>query len=390
VQVRRQYVLFFVLVAAVVAAGFWQGRRNRTAVDVLSAVPADAWLVASVDVEALRASPIAQPLLGPAGEAGGAGKGSASAVIQGLGTLTEACGFDPVARIDQVVLCSPEGGERGDFGVALTGRFTRDELTQCADKISRARGGKPETSRRGAFAILEDKADAAHTRFAYREGGPFLVGRGAWLDAMIDAAEASSARERPEHAALRQSLAPKPGEARRSIVVTALLPSSVRDRLRAELGAELGSDGERAYASVLAVASAGFALGTGGPGSATDLAVELRCDSADACAEVKTLLERKRLGFSRDLGLRLVGVGPLIDSLQVTVQGPSLSATAHAPTDDLARAARRVLDFRSAPRRPADAHPDGAPTPSNSAAVDGGWPARTPAATTFDTGASKY
>ena len=349
-QVRRQYVLFFVLVTGVVAAGFWLGRRGSS-VGVLMAVPADAWLVATIDVEALRASPLAQPLLG------GGDAGRAASIVPGLGALTDACGFDPVTRVDQIVLCSPEGGERGDFGVAFTGRFTRDELTQCADKITRARGGSPETTRRGAFAILENKADAAHTRFAYREGGPFLVGRGAWLDAMIDAAEGKGPKERPEHAALRQSLAPKSGEAPRAVVVTALLPSGVRDRLRGELGAELGSEGERAYASVLAVASAGLALGTGGPGSSTQLAAELHCDTADACVEVKTLIERKRLAFSRDLGLRLVGIGPLADSLAIAVQGASLSAEAQAPTDDLARALRRALDYR-APQRV---------TPANSA-----------------------
>ncbi len=347
VRAARPYVLFFALVAAVVAAAFWLGRRGSS-VDILTAVPADAWLVATIDVEALRASPLAQPLLG-AGEGGDTASRAAS-VIPGLGTLADACGFDPLTRIDRVVLCSPEGGERGDFGVAFTGHFTRDELTQCADKITRARGGSPRTTTRGAFSILDSDADAARTRFAYRQGGPFLVGRGAWLDAMIDAAEGKAPRERPEHAALRQALAPKSGEAPRAVVVTALLPSGVRDRLRGELGAELGSEGERAYASVLAVASAGLALGTGGPGSSTRLAAELHCDTADACGEVKTLLERKRLAFSRDLGLRLVGVGPLVDSLTVAVQGSSLSAAAQAPTDDLARALRRAFEYR-APRR---------------------------------------
>jgi hypothetical protein len=361
----RQYALFFVLVAVVVAGAFWLGRRGSSAA-VLTAVPADAWLVATIDVEALRASPLAAPLLG--GGEGGDTASRAASVIPGLGTLTDACGFDPVTRIDQVVLCSPEGGERGDFGVAFTGHFTRDELTQCADKITRARGGSPETTTRGAFSILENKADAAHTRFAYRQGGPFLVGRGAWLDAMIDAAEGKAPRERPEHAALRQALAPKSGEAPRALVVTALLPSGVRDRLRSELGAELGSEGERAYASVLAVASAGLALGTGGPGSTTQIAAELHCDGADACSEVKTLVERKRLAFSRDLGLRLVGIGPLVDSLTVAVQGSSLSAATQAPTDDLARALKRAFDYR-APRRVIPANSVGS---ALAAAPDGG------------------
>ncbi len=364
-QVRRQYALFFVLVAGVVAVAFWLGRRSSSA-GVLTAVPADAWLVATIDVEALRASPLAQPLLGAAGAGDAASR--AASVIPGLGTLTDACGFDPVTRIDQVVLCSPEGGERGDFGVAFTGHFTRDELTRCADKITRARGGSPKTTARGAFSILENEADAAHTRFAYRQGGPFLVGRGAWLDAMIDAAEGKAPRERPEHAALRQALAPKSGEAPRAVVVTALLPSGVRDRLRGELGAELGSEGERAYASVLAVASAGLALGTGGPGSSTQLAVELHCDTTDACGEVKTLIERKRLTFSRDLGLRLVGIGPLVDSLTVAVQGSSLSAAARAPTDDLARALERAFEYR-APRRVPPANSVGS---GPAAAPDGG------------------
>jgi hypothetical protein len=372
VQVRRPYVLFFALVVAVVVGGLWWGRRGQH-VDVLAAVPADAWLVVTIDVAALRASPLAAPLLGKGQDAGP--RPAADSAIPGLGTLADACGFDPLTRIGQVVVCSPEGGERGDFGVAFTGEVTRDELQQCADRIARARGGQPRTSRRGAFYVLEDQADAAHTRFAYREGGPFLVGRGPWLDAMIDAAEGKAPRERPEHATLRQALASKPGEAPRVAYVTAVLPAGVRQKLRAQLGDELGSEGERRYASVLAVGEVGLALGTSGPGSTTDLAAELRCDTADACAEVKTLLEHERLVVSRDLALRLVGIGPLVDSLTISTAGSGLSATAHAATDDLARAVQRVLDFR-APRRPA---------PSPSALPDAGAPPATP----FDSGASK-
>ena len=78
-----------------------------------------------------------------------------------------------------MVVTSPENGERGDFGVAFTGDFTQDELTQCAENVIRARGGTPSRRRRGAFTLVEDTGDAGHARLAYREGGPFLVGSGA-------------------------------------------------------------------------------------------------------------------------------------------------------------------------------------------------------------------
>jgi hypothetical protein len=371
-RAARQYAVFLALVAAVVAGGFWTaGHRQHGG--VLDAVPRDAWLVLTVDAAALRASPLAQPLLGT----------QATTAIPGLGSLADGCGFDPLARLKELVLCSPEGGERGDFGVAFTGDFTRDELARCADKVMHARGGSSVTSQRGAFAVLEDATDPGHTRFAYRDGGPFLVGRGAWLDAMIDAADGKAERMRPEHAALRASLAARPGEAPRSVVLTALLPATVRQRLRGELGGDTGEvagEGERAYAGVLAVEAAGLAVGTGGPGSVTDAAAELRCETPDSCVEVKGLLERKRLAFSKELGVRLIGLGPLLDSLQLEVdaQGTTLRATARASTDELSRAVKRVLDFRSGSANKGNppAAPSAlaaAPLPAPAAAVrDGG------------------
>ena len=124
--------------------------------------------------------------------------------------------------------------------------------------------------------------------------------------------------------------------------------------------AELGGEGEKSFAGVLGVSAVGLAVGTGGPGSTTDLTVEMHCESASACDEVDKLVERKRLAFSRDMGVRLVGLGPLLDSLAVASHGVTLSASASAPTDDLARAVQRVLDFRS--------RLGGAPPPSASPA----------------------
>ena len=350
-RARRQYTLFFLLVVAVVAGGFWMARRPRRDVpEALSAVPRDAWLVLAADAAALRASPVAAPLLGAGGRT----------VVPGLGPLADACGFDPVARLRDLVVCAPEGGERGDFGVAFTGDFTREELSRCADRVIRARAGNPVASTREGYAVLEDVADPAHARFAYRDGGPFLVGRGAWLDAMIDAASGKGERARTTHAALREALAPRGGEGPPALELTAVLPAAVRQKLRAELGSEIGTEGERAYAAVLAVEAAGLSVGPGAGGT-TELHVEVRCETADACTQVKGLVERRRLSFSRDLGLRLVGLGPLLDSLSVDAQGASLSVRSRAPSDELARALQRLVDSRT--RRP----PPAASTPQSSA-----------------------
>ncbi len=358
---RRQYLLFFGLVLSVIAAAFALGRRPGSA-SLLDSVPRDAWLVATIDVTALRASPLAKPILG----------GGEKTPIPGLGPLVARCGFDPVTRLREVVVTSPENGERGDFGLAFSGDFTKDELWKCAENVIRARGGSPAASTRGGFTLVEDTSDALHARLAYREGGPFLVGRGPWLDAMIDATEHKADGLRADHTELRAALAGKSGTPP-AIVVTALLPAPMRDRLKAELGPELGGEGEKAYAGVLAVSAAGLAVRLGGQtpnpaDSTTDIAAEMRCETVTACEEVKKLIERKRLAFSRDLTVRLIGLGPLLDSLAVDGHGAAITATAHASSDELARGIQRVIDFKS---RPAPVPPPApaSPSPSGSSAA---------------------
>jgi hypothetical protein len=372
VQTRRQYILFFALVAAVVAAALILGRPRKAA--LLDAVPRDSWLVVTVDVAALRQSPLAKPLLGG---------GDKAAAVPGLGTLVSQCGFDPMVKLREVAATSPENGERGDFGVAFTGDFTKDELVACASNTIKARGGSPTTATRGGFTVVEDSGDPKHARVAYRDGGPFLVGRGAWLDAMIDAVEGKGERMRPEHVALRDGFAPKAGTPASAILATALLPSAMRERLKSEVSSELGlgeegkgSAGNATYLAVLGVSAAGLSVSTGGEGSTTEIAARLECESASQCDEVKTFIERKRLALSREMGVRLIGLGPLLDSLALDARGKVLAVTARASSDELARGVQRALDFSSRGRdatvRPAQAQQPPAPgtsAPSASASA---------------------
>jgi hypothetical protein len=274
--------------------------------------------------------------------------------------LPDACGFDPVPRLRQLAVASPEGGERGDFGVALDGDLTKAELSRCAEKIIGARGGSASTTQRGSFSVVENAADAKRTRMAYRDGGPFLVGRGGWVDAMIDAfgGKRATLSNNAQHMSLRSSLAAAGGTTP-TAMLTAVLPKALRERLKTEMSAEGGGEGDRAYAAVLAVEAAGVALTDRGGGQ-TGLTAELRCETPDACAEVKRLIDRKRADFAKGFAARLLGLSPLLDSMTVSTQGVSLSLSAHASSAELADAVGRLLDLR---------RPSAAPAPTGSDAA---------------------
>jgi hypothetical protein len=318
-------VFFALVAAAAITALLVAHKRSRGT--VLSAVPRDAWLLATVDVESLRPSPLAQALFGSGG-----------VTIPGLGKVSEACGFEPLARLTRVALVAPEA--EGDFGIAFEGDFGRAELARCAEQVLRARGGNPSTEIHGSFVVVGDVA-SARARLAYRDGGPFLVGRGAWLGSMIDAVVGKAERARPELLALRTHLLQRAGgSSGPAVVVAALLPKAMRDQLRTEM--QEPSRESEPYAAVLSVDRAGVSVETGAAGSTTRLDAELHCESTEACAQVKTLIERKRFAASTSPALRLAGLGAAIDSLAVEQNGMMLSVKAEVPTDALARAASRL------------------------------------------------
>ncbi len=362
VTTRQRNLSFLLAVAVLASIGLYlaQPQGGLARGGILGAIPRDAFLVVTIDVEALRVSPLAVPLLG-----------GDSTKLLGVGALAETCGFDPLTRVKELALAVPEGGDHGDFGLLAMGDLRQAELLDCAQKVIVARGGHPKMGKRGTFTTVEDDDDpgGAKPRIALREGGPLLVGRGAWLQSMIDAAEGKipSVRAGSPHLALREALtAHRDGKPARSIIATAVLPKSLRERLKREMGAEIGAaepGSNVAMGGVLSVETAGVAITAGAAGQESEAAAELRCESTEACDEVKKLILKKRLGFSQDFGARLIGLGPLIDSLVVETNATALTASAHAPTEDVAKALDRVLKLRNERPRPAPPAPSGAPPP---------------------------
>jgi len=333
---------FFLALALAAAGSLAYAALTRASGGPLDAVPADSYLVATVDVAGLRASPLYAFLF-------------EKDRTWGLGDLALACGFDPLTRIQELDIAIPETGEPGDFGVAASAEVTREELVVCAENIAGARGEPHRAETVGRFHMLENQKGHA---LAVHENGPILVGRAAMVRAMIAASEkrARGVRSNAEHMALRTALVP-PG-VKALVVATALLPKDLRDRLKGEMGAELGVDGSNAaFAGVLGVSAAGLSVRATEDGM-LEARAELHCESETACAEVKKLALAKRLLWSQDLALRVVGLGALIDALEVDAQGKVLTAKTRARVADLSSTLERIQKLRGrvASPRPKESH----------------------------------
>jgi hypothetical protein len=324
------------------------GSAASSRASVLDAVPEDSFLVVTMAIPELRASPLAAPLLKVATSLGG------------MGNAETECGFDPFARVDEVAVTVPEE-TTGELGVAVVGRLDRKELIECAKRVIAARGGTAEVAPAPAHPsftrIEEASALSGKPSLALREDGMLLVGKGPWLDKMMEAADGKrpSLKKNERHMALRASV----GEGR-SVVMTVLLPAALRDRLKREMADEIEGAENPAMAGVLGVGSAAIALAAGAPGGTTELVAELRCDSAEACSQVRTLVLRKCAAWSKDVSYRFIGLGPLFDALAVDAQGPKITATTRMPADDARLLVERLLEVRRG-RTPASAATPPAP-----------------------------
>lgn len=354
----------------------WGGLHSGKPTEPLDAVPKDAFLVATMNLTELRQSPIYDVILGK--DALPLTKGL------GMGKLADACGFDPLSRVEKLAVAVPEEGDKGELGVAARVNVNRDELEKCTEAMADQRGGKVETREAFGFVIVEDGSGGgvAKPRLAFGHGNILVVGRGAWFDAMLSAADGKSPglADAREHVALRTSLTRHEGWHSPTLLVTALLPRALRERIKNEMGAEIGSQdtSNMIMAGVLGVSAVGLAINAGGSGKRVEAAVELVCDDAAECGAVEKLIQKKRLDLSKELGIRMIGFGPLIDSLESKQDGARIRMTAGTSSDGLAATIERVLKLRGR-REPAPNEPpaklEKRPVPDETlSSKDGGAP----------------
>ncbi|MGK3988391.1 hypothetical protein WME99_35440 [Sorangium sp. So ce136] len=332
-QTRTRDGLVLLLAGVLLGGGLaWLlGRRQEAppaAPRALDAVPAGALLVATLDLPALRASPAFAPFLREERE------------IPGLGKVRDVCGFDPLAALTEVAVAIPAAGESGDFGLAASGAVQDEALLACASKVIKARGGQPVVSTIGSFRAVRDSSAEGHGEIAVRPGGPILLGGGAYLRAMIDAADgrAPSVGATDAHDAIAREVGE--GAARVTVVLT--------PEQRAELGRELAASGAgRSPAASIRSGGVGVALGP-------EIAVHgvVLCDAEAPCAALGAELRAARDARAEDFATRLIGFGAVLERVAIAAEGKALHARVKLSAEEAGVLVDRLASLRGL-RQPA-------------------------------------
>jgi hypothetical protein len=327
VQTRTKNGLVLLAVAAALAAGLAWLAMRRPPVDLtpraLDAIPAGALLVATVDLGALRASPVGAPFLREGRE------------IPGIGKVRDVCGFDPMDTLTEVAVAIPAAGEGGDFGLAAAGEVQDQALLACASKIIEARGGRPVVTQIGSFSTVRDAAlDAPGGEIAVRRGGPVLLGGGAYLRAMIDSADGRTPTIRSSVAHGR--LASQVGG--RAARVTVVLTPEQRAQLADELA--LTGAGDNPAAQILA-----GALGVD-LGPAVSLHAVIACATPPACADLGVRLKAARDARLDDYATQLVGFASALTRVQFQPDGDLLHLRVELPAEEASTLIDRLIALR--------------------------------------------
>jgi len=329
-----------VIVASVAGVAVWSLRTKPRAVHPIDAVPADAFVAIEVNIDVLRKSGALAAVFGDRDEQ----------------SLTQVCGFDPVDKMTDLVFAIPEGGT-GEFGVAVQSDLTQGELTRCADAVVTGHGGDPTSDivARGSYSIITPRRTSTDSTkpprsLGYRSGAPILVGPKRWISSMIDAVDdvGDGTGSPGQHVTLRTSLgdgiSPPPAFV---LTATTLLDRAVRDKLKAEMLAQVGPGDDPGTAMMIGVLGmTSGVLGLYEQGGEVHALVKLHCEEEAQCSQVDKLIAKVGGQWAATPELRAFGLGPVLDHLEVDHHGRELRVRTSAATGDVVRWAKLFLDAK--------------------------------------------
>ncbi len=343
---RRRNLLVLAGVLALAIAGafvFAPASRQRAAIE---AVPEGAFLVVTVDVAKLRESPLMRE----------------ASTLHEVSDVSEECGFDPLTHVQSIALGVPEKPD-GVFGIAVTNDLAEKDLAHCAERVMGARSATPRFTKHGSWTVLEQEGvitEATRPKIAYRDGSPLLIARGDYLATMQAAIDGTTKRAdtSTDHAALRKIATDRSAD-HAILIATAVLPKSLRDRLKDEMSDEAESSETRKQTMAAILSVGKVALAVSGHGDSLDVFIELDCESEAACGTVRDFLDRKRKSVAATTAARFTGIAGLLEAIHAEVHGGALDLTLSAPESEIVRAIRAVLSGGGAPDVPTQG--DGGP-----------------------------
>lgn len=288
--------MFGGVAVVVVGLGVWAD-AHRHVPRVVDVLPKGTAVVVELDLAALRGSGLAKLRL-----------------PGGLDDVTKGCADGgPLAAIDRLALALPSASLDGDLAVvALGARVRAAAFVDCARQVIGARGGTVKTAQREGFTIVQE-GEGLRGVLAVRDGGPVVLGRGAWFDAVLAVAQGTtpSLRGDPVHDVERSK---RDG-------ALAFATWSIGDDARGALRKQL-PEPARAVADVRAIVIDARDDGAGG----VSLLVDALCEPG-ACDGVARWAEGAKLGLAREPMIDALGLGDAVRGARVGAQSDRVRAS---------------------------------------------------------------
>jgi hypothetical protein len=329
---RRRNLLILAAVLALAATGglvFAPAARQQSAIE---AIPDGAFLLVTVDLARLRDSPLAKEIT----------------ALREVSDIAHECGFDPLARTKSVAIGVPEKPD-GVFGLAMTTDIAESDLIHCAESVMAARSATPRITKRGSWTELEQEGiltEGSRAKIAQRSGAPLLVARGDYLATMQATLDGKATPHNAAHDALRKIVVDRThGDA--FFVATAILPKSVRDKLKDEAP---GAEHAATMAAILSVSAVSLAATS--RGETLDVVAELHCETDVACTTVRDFIDRKRKEIASQPAARFMGMEAVLSALRLETRGDVLDLSLSAGESEIARAARILWSSAFSPNPP--------------------------------------